>query len=201
MLAQRFHLKPFVAAPCQQRVSSAARPRLTSRGHQQQQHRIVCSAAAGGASQDPYKVLGVPPDADQNTINRAYSQKKYAARGNDTLTQQIEAAHSALMMNALAARMKLAITAYGFQGPNMSKVIASMLVGIAGNVLKQNAISPPPKDPSMATEEEAGRAPEYLGGSLKALSLPPTLTGAGFIVSMKIAGAAICNWIMTSFYY
>jgi hypothetical protein len=32
-----------------------------------------------------------------------------------------------------------------------------MLIGIAGNVLKQNAISPPPKDPSMATEEESGR--------------------------------------------
>jgi hypothetical protein len=32
-----------------------------------------------------------------------------------------------------------------------------MLIGIAGNVVKQNAISPPPKDPDMATEEEAGR--------------------------------------------
>jgi hypothetical protein len=32
-----------------------------------------------------------------------------------------------------------------------------MLIGIAGNVLKQNAIAPPPKDPSMATEEESGR--------------------------------------------
>jgi uncharacterized membrane protein YgaE (UPF0421/DUF939 family) len=34
-------------------------------------------------------------------------------------------------------------------------------------------------------------APEYLGGSLKALNLPPALTAPGFIVSMKIAGAAI----------
>jgi hypothetical protein len=33
-----------------------------------------------------------------------------------------------------------------------------MLIGIAGNVMKQNAISPPPRDASMATEEEAGRA-------------------------------------------
>lgn len=33
-----------------------------------------------------------------------------------------------------------------------------MLVGIAGNVMKQNAISPPPRDASMATEEESGRA-------------------------------------------
>jgi hypothetical protein len=31
------------------------------------------------------------------------------------------------------------------------------LIGIVGNVMKQNAIAPPPKDPDMATEEEAGR--------------------------------------------
>ena len=29
-----------------------------------------------------------------------------------------------------------------------------MLLGIVGNVLKQNAINPPPQDPSYATEEE-----------------------------------------------
>lgn len=34
---------------------------------------------------------------------------------------------------------------------------AGGLIGIAGNVLKQNAISPPPKDASMAPEEEQGR--------------------------------------------
>lgn len=32
-----------------------------------------------------------------------------------------------------------------------------MLVGIAGNVMKQNAIYPPPEDPDMATDEESGR--------------------------------------------
>ncbi len=58
---------------------------------------------AGGL--DPYAVLGVPRDADSNAINRAYSQKKYAARGNDAAVQAIEAAHSALMMSALSARM------------------------------------------------------------------------------------------------
>jgi hypothetical protein len=61
---------------------------------------------AAADSSDPYKVLGIDRDADSNAINRAYSQKKYAARGNDALTQQIEAAHSALMMSALTARMK-----------------------------------------------------------------------------------------------
>jgi hypothetical protein len=32
-----------------------------------------------------------------------------------------------------------------------------MLIGMAGNIMKQNAISPPPKDPEMASEEESGR--------------------------------------------
>jgi hypothetical protein len=86
-----------------------------------------------------------------------------------------------------------------------------MLLGIAGNVLKQNAIAPPPKDPSMATEEEAGRAgrnfirgallgvgatmlgvllfgaPEVLAGPL-GLKLPAQLTEPGFIVSLGGGG-------------
>eukprot|EP00879_Flechtneria_rotunda_P020487 GHRR01021555.1.p1 GENE.GHRR01021555.1~~GHRR01021555.1.p1 ORF type:complete len:156 (+),score=38.71 GHRR01021555.1:1146-1613(+) len=101
---------------------------------------------------------------------------------------------------------------------------AGMLVGIAGNVLKQNALFPPPKDASTATEEESGRAgrnfvrgallgvgatfvgvllfgaPEYLGSALR-VKLPSLLQTPGLIVSLKIAGAAISNWIMTSFYY
>lgn len=61
--------------------------------------------AASGAS-DPYKILGIERGADTNAINRAYSQKKFAARGNDALTAQIEQAHSQLMMSSLTARMK-----------------------------------------------------------------------------------------------
>lgn len=53
------------------------------------------------------QVLGIPRDADSNAINRAYTQKKYAARGNDSLTKKIEAAHSQLMMSALTARLKV----------------------------------------------------------------------------------------------
>lgn len=34
---------------------------------------------------------------------------------------------------------------------------AGMLIGIAGNVMKQNAIFPPPEDPEMAPPEEEGR--------------------------------------------
>lgn len=47
-----------------------------------------------------------------------------------------------------------------------------MLVGIAGNVMKQNAISPPPTNAEMATEEESGRAGRnfirWVGGRLEA---------------------------------
>lgn len=74
----------------------------------------------------------------------------------------------------------------------------------------------------MATEEESGRAgrnfvrgallgvgatflgvlifgaPEYLGSYVK---LQSVFTTPGLIVSLKIAGAALSNWIMTSFYY
>lgn len=46
---------------------------------------------------------------------------------------------------------------FAFQSPNMSKLIGCMLLGIAGNVMKQNAIYPPPKEPEWATEEEAAR--------------------------------------------
>jgi hypothetical protein len=85
----------------------------------------------------------------------------------------------------------------------------------AGNVLKQNAIMPPPKDPSMASEEEAGRSgrnfvrgallgvgatflgvllagsPEYITQIAKSVTLPAFLNQPGLIVSLKIAGAAI----------
>lgn len=82
-----------------------------------------------------------------------------------------------------------------------------MLIGIAGNVMKQNAISPPPRDASMATEEESGRAgrnfirgallgigatvlgvllggaPDYLAGTIK---LPAVLTEPGLLVSLVL---------------
>jgi hypothetical protein len=51
------------------------------------------------------KVLGVPPDADSDTINRAYNRKKYDARGNDAAMARLEAAHSAVVMAALSARL------------------------------------------------------------------------------------------------
>lgn len=53
------------------------------------------------------QVLGVERDADTNAINRAYTQRKFHARGNEAATQRIEAAHSKLMMEALNARLKV----------------------------------------------------------------------------------------------
>lgn len=52
-------------------------------------------------------MLGVPRDADSNTINRAYRQKKWDAKADAEALQRIEAAHSSLMMAALQARMKV----------------------------------------------------------------------------------------------
>ncbi|GAX86315.1 hypothetical protein CEUSTIGMA_g13727.t1 [Chlamydomonas eustigma] len=216
------------------------------------------------ASSDPYSVLGIGPDADNNEINRAYSKKKYEYRHDTANLQKVEQAHSSLMLSALSRRVKaggavpkdikyadveplfpwrpkrwdatpqvimivgaiqLFLSISSFQSPNMSKLIGSMLIGIAGNVVKQNAISPPPKDPDLATEEEAGRAgrnfvrggllgllatfagmvvftaPESLAQALN-FKLPGILaTQPGLLISMKVAGVALSNWIMTSFYY
>lgn len=165
MLSQKAHIKPFGTSSCTQ-FRTAVAPRFPVAGsvqssRRQQQQRLVCGAAAG--TPDPFRVLGIDPDADTNQINRAYSQKKFAAKGNDALLAQIEAAHSQLMMSALTRRMKgkgvpksiayadteplfpwkpkrwdatpkvimivgamqMAMAAYGFQGPNMSKVVGS----------------------------------------------------------------------------
>ncbi|KAI8470792.1 MAG: hypothetical protein J3K34DRAFT_419445 [Monoraphidium minutum] len=250
-----------------QRAFTAARP--TARGPRpaiapRRHGGAVCVAAlsAGNFNEDPYTVLGVPPDSDTNTVNRAYAAKKYAARGNDEESKRVEAAHSKLMMGSLSARMKgisvdknalyadreplfpwkprrwnatpkvivlvgimqLVLSVFALQAPNMSKVIGSMLIGIAGNVIKQNAISPPPRDPQMATEEESGRAgknfvraallglgatfagvllfsaPEYLAQALK-MQLPEPLMSPAVQVSLKCFGSALSNWVMTSYYY
>ncbi|KAL6765812.1 hypothetical protein V8C86DRAFT_6745 [Haematococcus lacustris] len=117
--------------------------------------------------------------------------------------------------------LQLALMAFAFQAPNLGKAIGCMLLGIAGNVMKQNAIFPPPNPDYEPTEEEAGRAgrnfvrgamlglfatfagitlfsaPEYVQQLLK-VQLP---IQAGTIISLKVAGSAICNWIMTSYYY
>lgn len=121
----------------------------------------------------------------------------------------------------LFGALQLGMMAFAFQAPNVQKAMGCMLVGIAGNVMKQNAIFPPPEDPEMATEEEEGRAgrnfvrgallgllatfagilvfsaPEYLQQIFR-VALP---VAPGTIVALKVAGSAIFNWIMTSYYY
>jgi hypothetical protein len=220
----------------------------------------------GGNETDPYKVLGIPPDADNNAINRAFRVKKFEARGNDAETARLEAAHSALMMAALAQRVRgagagavpaevrfadreplfpwrpkrwdatpkvvlamgaiqLAVAFFGFQSPQFSKIVGAGLIGVAGNVLKANAISPPPRNPETATEEEQGRSgrnfvrglllglmatvggmlifslPEVAVNSL-GLALPAWVpTGPAVTLSVRIAGVAFCNWLITSYFY
>jgi hypothetical protein len=62
---------------------------------------------------------------------------------------------------------------------------AAMLIGMAGNIMKQNAISPPPKDPEMATEEESGRGGRLgLGGRLGGEACPE----AGMRLRLQMAG-------------
>lgn len=212
---------------------------------------------------DPYTVLGVAPDADQNTINRAYAKKKSENKGNSTVLAQVEAAHSKIMMSALTARLKgssavpksvryadrevlfpwkpkrwdatsnvimivggvqLAMTFFAFKSPNISRLVGCLIIGAIANVVKQSAINPPPQDPSMATEEEQGRMGQNLvRGSLLAVFatgialavvtvieyiktvsgvvLPPPFDKGGLFVSLKVAAAALSNWVMTSFYY
>ncbi|KAI7841013.1 hypothetical protein COHA_005241 [Chlorella ohadii] len=84
------------------------RPLQTRQAAKVQRFMPVRAAMAGaGAGDDPYQVLGVPPNADSTTIQRAYKKKLSEVKGKDEAAQQrIEAAHSQLMMAGLSARLK-----------------------------------------------------------------------------------------------
>eukprot|EP00200_Dunaliella_tertiolecta_P003278 CAMPEP_0202350724 /NCGR_PEP_ID=MMETSP1126-20121109/7677_1 /ASSEMBLY_ACC=CAM_ASM_000457 /TAXON_ID=3047 /ORGANISM="Dunaliella tertiolecta, Strain CCMP1320" /LENGTH=252 /DNA_ID=CAMNT_0048942743 /DNA_START=141 /DNA_END=896 /DNA_ORIENTATION=+ len=223
-------------------------PRISSVPHI---HGIRVSTRA--TAEDPYQVLGIKPDADNNEVNRAFNKKKWEYKSDPVMRNKVEEAHSKLMMAAFNARIRggttvpkevkfadrealfpwkpkrwdatpkivmifgglqLALMSFAFQAPNISKAIGCMLLGIAGNVMKQNAIFPPPTDPDMATEEEAGRpGRNFVRGVLLGLfatclglvvfSFPEALyklfnislpISSGTAVSLKVAGAAICNW-------
>eukprot|EP00798_Chlamydomonas_sp_ICE-L_P008771 gene8771-33638_t len=127
---------------------------------------------------------------------------------------------------AIVGAIQMGLAAFAFQAPNMSKVVGCMLIGVAGNVMKQNAINPPPEEPMMEEEEneEKGRSgSNFVRGAILALmatfvgllvfsipeiltqglnvTLPPWMVAPGFLVSLKVLGSALCNWTMTSFYY
>lgn len=79
------------------------------RQQQQKQRRqvVVQAAMAGGAGDDPYKVLGVPRNADSEAIMRAYRKRMGEVKGKDEAAEQrIEAAHSKIVMAAFSARMQ-----------------------------------------------------------------------------------------------
>lgn len=71
----------------------------------------MAPAAATACSMPPlhsYQVLGVPKGADTNAVQRAYKLRMSEVRGRDEAAQQqIEAAHSAIMMAALSSRLKV----------------------------------------------------------------------------------------------
>ena len=60
-----------------------------------------------GIRQLPPQILGVPPEADNNEINRAYAKLKYQYRMDSANLQKVEQAHSSLMLSALNRRMKV----------------------------------------------------------------------------------------------
>ncbi|GBF96478.1 glycosyl hydrolase [Raphidocelis subcapitata] len=223
-MQQRRAFTPAGARAQQQRPATAAARAPRRRGG------AVCLAAmSGAAGEDPYKVLGVPPDSDTNAINRAFTVKKFNARGDEPELARIEAAHSQIMMNSLSARLKgvsvanevrfadqeplfpwrpkrwdatpqviavvgvmqIAVTAFALQAPNMSKVIGS-----GRNFVRAALLG------LMATFSGVllFSAPEFLAQWGRA-ALPEVLQSAGVQVSLKCAGAALANWIMTSFFY
>ena len=65
------------------------------------------AAAAGDAGNiDPYKFLGISPNADSAAISRAYNTlKRGPKRFDDNFMSQLEAAHGKIMMQQLSARL------------------------------------------------------------------------------------------------
>lgn len=88
-----------------------------------------------------------------------------------------------VMLILCAIQAFLAMSA--FQGPNLSKMIGAMLVGIAGNVMKQNAIYPPAaEEEPVIDEEEEGRD----RGALAAPNRPGSGGGGSGSSSRNAAG-------------
>ncbi|KAK9810151.1 hypothetical protein WJX72_005684 [[Myrmecia] bisecta] len=216
--------------------------------------------AGGAADSDPYKVLGVPANADSNTLQRVYKRKLYEAKGNDEETARIEAAHSSIMMSALTSRLKGGTSVpaevkyadkavYFPWRPRLHKaskniilysgilqallaawallltvtagtqpVITSAVVGLCGQVWKQNQIYP--SGTPSAVEKKQGvkniaRAMllaflATFGGCALFYTIPDAIAAAlnktmpfWFYESQKTLlalGSCSANWIMTSFY-
>jgi len=218
---------------------------------------MVCAAAADS---DPYKVLGVPANADSNTLQRVYKRKLYEARGNEAEIQRIEAAHSSIMMSALTSRLKggssvanevkYADRAVYFPWrPRLHKaskniilysgilqallaswallltvtagtqpVIASSVVGLCGQVWKQNQIYPTGTPSAVEKKQGVKNIARAMllafiatfAGCALFYTLPDAIAAAlnkampfWFYESQKTLlalGSCSANWIMTSFY-
>lgn len=97
--------------PCPLHLTS--RPQTSRRGHRRHSGAHLCRAAASGAAsfpsqpaEDPYQVLGLPRNADSESIQRVYNKKKRENRDNQELLDRIEKAHSTLMMRQFTMRVQ-----------------------------------------------------------------------------------------------
>jgi hypothetical protein len=59
------------------------------------------------------QVFGITPNASSEQIQRVYNKKKLDARGNEQALQEIEDAHSRIMMLQLSSRLKVWTTVKG----------------------------------------------------------------------------------------
>jgi len=64
------------------------------------------AAAAGGASADPYQVLGLKQGASYEQIQRAYNNLRREYQGNEEKLSQLESAHTSIMMSQLSMRLQ-----------------------------------------------------------------------------------------------
>jgi len=64
------------------------------------------SAAAGGASEDPWKALGVPQGADADAIKKALNRKKLLYKTEPEKLAAMEAAYESIVQASLAARLR-----------------------------------------------------------------------------------------------
>jgi hypothetical protein len=63
------------------------------------------SSDAAGANDDPYKTLGVKPDADAVAVKRAYNSKQMLYKGEAAKLATVERAYEQIMQASLTARL------------------------------------------------------------------------------------------------
>lgn len=69
---------------------------------------VIQSAAsfAGGQSEDPYKVLGIPKSSDFKAVTRAYNNLRREVKNDEAKLARVEAAYNQLFMGSLTSRVQ-----------------------------------------------------------------------------------------------